>query len=313
VSNYNSFSLKNKMKNKKLAYLYLIITFCAWGSLYVVGKFVMGKVPVFMISSVRYIIAGIILFFIMKKMKPKKIEKQDYKYIFLIGFVGYFIATVAQLIGVKFSNASLASLVNSVNPIAIMLFAAIILKEKLTLKKVICIILAVVGVHTIIGGSNESGELIGILISLFAVISWSIVSVIVRRVTQKYDPIQITTYGIIIAAISTLPFSIGEFVITPNIQIDWTVVISLIYIGVVCTALAHFTWNKSLSMIEAGSCSLFYPIQPMMSVFLGWLFLGESININFVIGAGLIIVGVLISVIHNKDVEVDNKIQTKIQ
>lgn len=300
------------MKNKKMAYLYLIITFCAWGSLYVVGKFVMGKVPVLMISSVRYIIAGIILFFIMKKTNTKKIEKQDYKYVFLIGFVGYFIATVAQLIGVKFSNASLASLVNSVNPITIMLFAAIILKEKLTLKKIICIILAIVGVHTIIGGSNEGGQVIGILISLFAVISWSLISVIVRRVTQKYDPIQITTYGIIIAAVSTLPFSIGEFIMTPNIQLDWTVVLSLIYIGVVCTALAHFLWNKSLSMIEAGACSLFYPVQPMMSVFLGWMFLGENINVNFVIGAILIIGGVVFSVIGKKEEIVKNESEEKI-
>lgn len=300
------------MKNKKMAYLYLIMTFCAWGSLYVVGKFVMGKVPVLMISSIRYIIAGIILFFIMKKTKTKKIEKQDYKYVFLIGFVGYFIATVAQLIGVKFSNASLASLVNSVNPITIMLFAAIILKEKLTLKKIICIILAIVGVHTIIGGSNENGQVIGILISLFAVISWSFISVIVRRVTQKYDPIQITTYGIIIAAVSTLPFSIGEFIITPNIKIDWTVALSLIYIGVVCTALAHFLWNKSLSMIEAGACSLFYPVQPMMSVFLGWMFLGENIDINFVIGAILIIGGVVFSVIGKKEEIVKNEIEEKI-
>lgn len=193
-----------------------------------------------------------------------------------------------------------------------MLFAAIILKEKLTLKKIICIILAIVGVHTIIGGSNEGGQVIGILISLFAVISWSLISVIVRRVTQKYDPIQITTYGIIIAAVSTLPFSIGEFIMTPNIQLDWTVVLSLIYIGVVCTALAHFLWNKSLSMIEAGACSLFYPVQPMMSVFLGWMFLGENINVNFVIGAILIIGGVVFSVIGKKEEIVKNESEEKI-
>lgn len=300
------------MKNKRgIAYLYLITTFCAWGSLYVVGKFVMGKVPVLTISFIRYFIAGIILFFIMKKMKLKKIERQDYKYAFLIGFVGYFIATVAQLIGIKLSNASLASLVNSINPITIMLFAAIILKEKLTPKKIICIILAIVGVHTIIGGSNETGQILGILISVFAVISWSLISVVVRRVTQKYDPIQITTYAIIVAAVCTFPFSIGEFMITPNIQFNWQVIISLIYIGVVCTALAHFLWNKSLSMIEAGACSLFYPVQPMVAVFLGWMFLGESININFVIGAILIIGGVVFSVIGKKEVKVESEIKEK--
>lgn len=285
------------MVSKTKAYLYLLLTFFIWGSLYVVSKFVLGKIPVLTVSLMRYVIAGLVLYPILKKKKLPKIERQDYKYIVFVGFFGYFLAMGAQLIGTKLSNASMASLINSMSPIAIMLFAVLILKEKLTVIKFSCIIFSVIGVYIIVGGISGSGQIWGILISIFAVISWSLVSVVVRRITQKYDSFQVTTYGIIIAAICNLPFSIYELAVTPNVQFDWIVILSLLYMGLVCTALAHVWWNKCLSLIEAGTCSLFYPIQPMSSVLLGWLFLGESINMNFIFGAIFIVGGVVFCII----------------
>ncbi|NLK36177.1 MAG: DMT family transporter, partial [Gracilibacteraceae bacterium] len=79
------------------------------------------------------------------------------------------------------------------------------------------------------------------------------------------------------------------------------------YMGLVCTGLAHVLWNKSLSMLEAGTCSLFYPIQPMVAVLLGWLFLGESINLSFVFGAVLIIGGVVFSLLDINKVLISRK------
>ncbi|MBP2642392.1 MAG: DMT(drug/metabolite transporter) superfamily permease [Firmicutes bacterium] len=251
-----------KMKNETKAYIYLLVTFFTWGSLYVVSKFVLGKIPVITLSFLRYVISGAVLWPVLQQRKLKKIDKKDYKYVFGIGFWGYFVAIGAQLLGTKLSNASLAALVNSMNPVVIMLFAVVLLKEKLTLKKVVCGITAIIGVYIIVG-----------------------------------DAFQITTYGIVVAAICTLPFSVWEIMITPAIQFDGSIVVSLLYIAIVCTALAHVLWNKSLSLIEAGTCSLFYPMQPLVAVFLGWALLGESISINFVMGAVLIIGGVFVSLI----------------
>lgn len=288
------------MGNKKIAYLYLLITFCAWGSLYVVSKFVLGKVPVLTILFLRFFLAGIVLLFIVKHRKLKKIERKDYKYIILIGFAGYFVSTGAQLLGTKLSNASLASLINSLNPVAITVFAAFLLKEKFTLKKGIGIILAIIGVYSIVGGDNSVGQFWGIIVSIFSVLTWALVSVIVRRITSKYDALQVTTYAIFIAAICNLPFSMIELIFTPNVQFDWKVLLSLLYMGLVCTALAYVLWNKSLSMLEAGTCSMFYPLQPIVSVLLGSIFLGERINMSFVIGTVCILAGILLSIMNKK-------------
>jgi drug/metabolite transporter (DMT)-like permease len=290
------------MTDKKKAYLYLLFTFFAWGSLYVVSKFVLGKIPVITISFLRYAIAGSVLYILLKQRKLKKIEKRDYKYVFLIGFLGYFIAIGLQLLGTKLSSAALASLVNSMNPVVIMLFAVFILKEKLTVKKAVCGLFAIAGVYIIVGGADDSGQLSGIIVSIVSVILWSWVCVMVRKITQKYDAFQVTAYAIITAAICTLPFSMWELCVMPA-QFDRSAILSILYIGLICTAMSHLLWNKSLSMIEAGTCSLFYPLQPLIAVLLGCVFLGESINLNFVIGAILIIGGVLFSILEKPEAQ----------
>ncbi len=291
------------MQNKKMAYLYLVITTSAWGSLYVVGKFVLDKVPPFTVLFFRYFLAGFALFPILKftrahAKKPVKIERADYKYILLMGFLGYFLSVGSQLLGTKLSNASLASLINSMNPVFIIIFAVFILKEKLTFRKVAAVTAAIGGTYIILGGGSKSLHWAGIVISFISVITWSLMSVLVRKITQKYDSLTVTAYGMLIAMFFTLPAAGYELYRTPDVNLlQGPIILSLLYMGFVCTALPHFLWNTSLSMIEAGTCSLFYPLQPIVSVLLGGVFLGERLNVYFISGAVLIVFGVLIGLV----------------
>ena len=155
-------------ENRKKGYVFLIITFILWGSLYVVSKYVLGKMPTFTISFLRFVLAFLALSIITGKTE-KKIEKQDYKYILLIGVAGYFIAVGAQLLGTKYAGASMASLINSMNPVTMTIFGAILLKEKLNMRKIAGIILAVAGVYAILGNGAKTGAA-GIILSIFSVI-----------------------------------------------------------------------------------------------------------------------------------------------
>jgi drug/metabolite transporter (DMT)-like permease len=282
------------MKEKQKGYIYLIMTFVIWGSLYVVSKFVLGKLPTFTVSCSRFVLAFIALT-ILDRGKHKKLEKADYKYVLLIGVAGYFIAVGAQLLGTKYAGASLASLINALNPITMTFFAAWLLHEKITVKKVLGLILAILGVYAILGGNSQEVSGIGVGLSLFAVLLWSLVSVFTRKVTQKYDSIQITRYAIGVAAVCYLPICLGEVVGNSDIHFEMSWVVALLYMSVICTGVAYLLWNKSLSILEAGTCSAFYPIQPLVSAGLGIVFLHEQLGIAFVIGAVMITAGVLIN------------------
>lgn len=282
------------------SYLYLMITFMLWGSLYVVSQFVLGKIPTFTVAMFRYLIAFIALSFISLKSKKEKIEKSDYKYFFIMGFIGYFISVDCQLLGTKISGGSMVSLINSLNPIIISVMAMIILNEKLEINKIIGIILSLFGVYMIVGtGANI--EFIGVLISFIAVIGWAFMSVISRKTSNKYSALTLTKVSMLIATVCNIPVSFLEIQIThPLIQIDIGAILGILYMGIVCTAFTNILWNKSLSMLPANTCSAFYPIQTLTSSFLGVLVFHEILTTSFVLGSTFIIVGVLISLLFQK-------------
>ncbi len=280
-----------------LVYVYLFITFFLWGSLYVVSKYVLDKVPPFTVSLVRYAISFLILLIFIRIKKFRPIERRDYKYILIIGVFGYFVALVLQLLGTKYSNASFASLVNSLNPVVIMIMAAVFLHERLTFQKGAGLLLSIIGVYFIIGGVHGSDMMTGVVLSLISVLIWSYVSIVIRKISHAYHPLLITAWSMGVALVCTLPASALELARTP-VTWDAEVLLSLLYMAVMCTCVAHLLWNESLSLAEAGTCSAFYPVQPLTAAALGILFLGESVSLAFWTGSALILTGVMLCLVH---------------
>ena len=90
-----------EMERKRAGYLCLLLTFILWGSLYVVSKYVLGKMPPFTISLIRFILAFAAMAAATRDKGPK-FEKKDYKYILLIG-AG---KTESIIFGVRISRRS---------------------------------------------------------------------------------------------------------------------------------------------------------------------------------------------------------------
>ena len=280
-------------ENRK-AYFYLLVTFVIWGSLYVVSKYTLGKISPFTLSFFRFLVAVVTLTLMLGKPK-KKMEKSDWKYILLIGGAGYFLAVGAQLLGTKYTGASVASLINALNPVTMTLFAMLLLGEAVTVRKITGIALALVGVYVILGGGAAQLSMKGVLFSLFSVVVWSFVSVMTRKVTKKYEPLQITRNSVAVAMVFYFFAALAENRGGAAFEPDAACVTALLYMGSICTGLAYFLWNKSLSVLEAGVCSSFYPVQPLVASIMGILFLKEETGLNFWIGAVLIAVGIVIS------------------
>lgn len=284
-------------EQQRIAYAYLLLTFFLWGSLYVVSKFVLGKLPTFAVAFGRYFIGYLALTVIVSQKPKETIARKDYGYIFIIGFLGYSISVGMQLMGTKLAGPSLASLLNSTNPITISIMAALILKERLTWPKIAGLVLSLWGVYLIIG--NAAGvNIAGVILSFGSVILWSFMSVITRKVTRSYNPVTITRAAMGITVVSNLLICILELCVTSQpVEMDLMVFLGLCYIGIFCTALTLVLWNKSLSMLDASVCSAFYPVQTLTSSTLGILFLHETAGWPFFAGSALIIVGVLVSLL----------------
>jgi drug/metabolite transporter (DMT)-like permease len=173
-----------------------------------------------------------------------------------------------------------------------------LLGERLSFKKVISVLITVLGAGIIIGGA-ESGNILGILINLGSVSAWSFGSLMMKKACSKYDPISVTIYSMTVGFLFSLPTAFLELAFS---DFQWSslspmTLLWVLYIGVVCTAGALLYWNKGLAILDAGTGSLFLPVQPVVSTFLGVLILGEIVTFQFLLGSVLVILGILYAVL----------------
>ncbi len=289
-----------KMKQSLLGAVCLSLAASLWGGMYVVSKYVLDFIPPLTLVWLRYVVAFVVLYAILKTIQVKSktretIQMKDWLLLGWIGFIGYFVSIAFQFIGTKLSDAHTGSLITSATPAFMVVFATLILKEKLTGRKVISVILASIGVTIVIGWDTKAGDyFLGSMILVGAAITWALLSVYVKIASARFTSLTITTYAVMFALVFTTPVMIWELQSNAADYDSALVIMGVIYLGVVSTAGAFFLWNKGLEMMDAGIGSLFFFFQPLVGSFLGWLILNEKLGINFFVGAILIIAGVVI-------------------
>jgi drug/metabolite transporter (DMT)-like permease len=284
-------------KNSRyLGSFYLTLAASIWGGMYVVSKIVLAVIPPLELVWIRYLVALIALVVCGLAMKTSwRIRRRDLPLILAIGVIGYAISITAQFAGTKLTSAQTGAVITSATPAFMVLFARLLLKEKLTWRKGLSVILATIGVLLIVGGGDlGDANLLGGAILVVAALTWAFMSVLVKRVPADYPQLVVTTYAILVAAVVMTPVALGQ-----SAGIDWeafsepTIWLGVLYLGVVSTAGAFLLWNKGLQLVEAGSGGLYFFFQPLVGTLLGWLVLGEQVGLLFWIGAALILAGVL--------------------
>jgi drug/metabolite transporter (DMT)-like permease len=291
------------LKNTILGSIYLALASSIWGGMYVVVKIVVSVIPPLELVWMRYLVAIVALLVIGLLTRQKwRIDRRHFFIIILIGVIGNAISIVTQETGTMLSSAQMGAIITSSTPAFMVIFARLLLKERLTLKKGFSVCLATLGVFLIVGAGhvNLSSKLGGISL-LIAALTWALMSVLVKLVPSEYSQIVVTTYSVLVALIVLTPFVLPRLheINTPQL-IHPTIWGGVLYLGIISTACGFLLWNRGLQMLNASSGGLFFFFQPVVGALLGWLILGENIGITFWIGTILILSGVLLVIKEKK-------------
>jgi len=271
-----------------------------WGGMYVVSKYALDYIPPFTLLWLRYVTAICVLYPLAARQQKTALTRHDHRAFLLVGLVGYVVSVGLQFIGTRLSSAHNGAIITSASPAFILLFAWLMLGERLTARKLLSVMLATVGVIIVVGWDTGSGgggnALLGNLALIGAAVTWALLSVLARKFSASLSPLVITTGAVFWAAIMTTPLMVVEWRFLPvhglGSPLLWGAVL---YLGVVATAGAFYFWNKGLSLVEAGTASVFFFLQPVVGAVLGWLVLGEQLTTSFFIGGGVILLAVLIA------------------
>ena len=228
-----------------------------------------------------------------------KIAKEDWKYFFVVGLLGYFLTISMVQTGISLTGASMAALINSLTPVSVTIMAVLILKEKITPIKCMCLVLALAGTVIVTKGATGQSDVLGIVVVLISVLCWGVASVYMRRLTSKYPAILVTTYSMAISLIFHIPAGIATAV-TSESNFSLKCLVVLLYLGFVGSGVAQYTWTQCLSVLPASTCSLFYPLQAVFSALLGAVILHETFRPTFFLGLLLISIDVVICTLETK-------------
>lgn len=287
------------MNCTRKAYGLLVLTFFLWGSVYVAGKLVSDEIPAVLLACLRCVAAMVPLGLMARRHAGVRIEPEDRKWFLLVGFTGYFLTILMIQVGIALTGASMAALINSLTPVMVTVLAAVLLKERITPVKVICLLLALTGAAVITRGVSSHGQVLGITAVLTAVVSFAAASVYLRKLTAKYPAVLVTTYSMAVSLLFHIPAGIFTAVTQPVVITPLGVAVVL-YLGFAGSGAAQYTWTKCLSLLPASTCSLFYPLQPMFTAVLGAWILGETFTMSFFAGLLLISLDIVLSTIETQ-------------
>lgn len=281
-----------KKSNKVLGSLLLSLAASIWGGMFVVVKNIVTIIPPVELVWCRYVVAVITLLIICKAKKIKwHWDWHNGSLMILAGIIGNTISIVTQETGTWLASAQAGAVITTSTPTFMVIFAWLILHEKITRSKMVSLIMATLGVLIIVGlHFNGHHPLLGAGFLIIAALTWALMSVINKLISPQYSVFQITTVTIIVAIIC----------LTPIVIINWSTTLSqvsfqsfnvwgsLLYLGAISTAAAFVMWNRGLQIMNAASSGLFFLFQPIVGTLLGWLLLNEQITWNFLIGSLLI-------------------------
>ena len=269
-----------------------------WGGMYVVSKVVLEIIPPFALVTIRLLLGMLTLAIALLIRGFPKIPRKQFLQVVGVGFVGYGVSLSLQFLGTKMSTAANGSLVTSATPAFVLVFAALLLRERITRLRLTALALATLGVVAVI--DPRSAQLnpqlfLGNLALIGAAITWALYSVLVRRTTQDVDVLLFSLVAFLGGLPVTLPAGAWELRTLGMGEITLGVVGGILFLGVISTALAMVLWNTAFALVDASLASLTFFAQPVVGTLLGWLFLGEQITPLFLLGGFLIGLGLVIS------------------
>ena len=288
-------------------YTFLTICVVVWGSNFVFGKILVQDFSPTLLTMLRLLF--IVLFLIglsSYKKHFKRVNKSDLLAILFLGVIGVFINQWSFFVGLQTADPTTSALILATTPILTGFLAAIFLKEKLTIRMLMGSIMAIIGIYYVVTTGNSSSLHFdkGLLWIVVTMITFAIMIIMTRVLSQRLDPLTITLYSNIVGFIVSIPF---VFLLDTPLRIssnlsDWTLLIGT---AVVVHGIANLIWNNNIRHVDASKASILSNLEPFVAMIMGLILLYKPITGAEILGSLFIVGGVVLSTYQRKKLNSD--------
>ncbi|MFB9326714.1 DMT family transporter [Paenibacillus aurantiacus] len=278
--------------------LFLVLANLFWAGNYVFGKSIVETMTPLQMTVSRWCVAVCFLFPI-----TQLVEKPDWRAVLrkwklllvmsVFGIIGYNFLLYEAL---RFTTSMNAALVNAMNPALIMLLSALVLRERVTAKHSLGLLLSLFGVLLVLT-KGQLGQLLhldyneGDLLMLLAILVWSIYSIVGRR-AASIPPIAATAMSALFGLALLMPFAFafGAF----DFEVNRETATGILYMGIFPSVGSFIFWNAAIREIGASRAGIYLNLITVFTAVFSVL-MGQSITVAQVLGGLLVFAGVYVT------------------
>jgi O-acetylserine/cysteine efflux transporter len=270
--------------------LLAVLVPCLWGFGFVIAKPVMGQFPPILLNGLRWSLTGLLMFWFFP------FPKKAFKKLLIISFIGCTIQYSLTYSGLNMIDATSATLfIQAEIPFGI-LIAFLILGERPSIKNIVGLIIAFIGIIILTGSPNLEGKILGVTILLLGALFWSFAQVLAKPISEEIGGLTLTAWLGIFAGpqciIASFIFEGNPIYYLSNADLKaWMVVI---YLALAMNVLGYSIWYHVLSKHPVNYIMPVLLLFPVTGLLTAIFLLGESPTTFAYIGGSIIVCGVAI-------------------
>ncbi len=287
--------MKEKLKDK-INYLCVFGAGCLWGiiSLFLKPLLNLGFTQVQTVA-LRCLVAALILgvYMAVNEKELFKIKLKDLWVFLGTGLLSLMFFSITYFYSMTYNGVCVAVILLYTSPVFVMLFSLLLFKEKVTIKKIIAVVITILGCVLVSGlAGGKSIGAVGIILGLCSGIGYALYSVFSRFALQKnYSSVTISFYTFLFCGIGCLPFSEP---LKMAIRLNTDSIFLILGLGFICCVLPYLLYTKGLEKVENTKASVIVAVEPVVASLIGVFVYYEQMTTPKIIGIILVLAAVII-------------------
>lgn len=293
---------KIRMSSSAKGYIFAILSAVAYGTnpIFALPLYHDGM-DVNSVLLLRYAI-GVLAMFLMIALHNRKslvIGLKDMGGLAIMGVL-MVLSSIALFASYDYLSAGIASTLLFFYPVMVSLIMAFMYKERLGFRKVLCLIIAFIGVATLSKGDDGTGiSWWGFTLVMLSSFSYSLYLVYINRGPMKHLSSSVVTFYVLAVGFLVL---VGNSILSGGVQLPshaWSW-LNILGLGILPTIVSLWCTSQAISLIGSTQTAIFGAMEPLTAVVLGILILGEKLTLMPAIGMTLIFISVTLLVMQKK-------------
>jgi drug/metabolite transporter (DMT)-like permease len=253
-----------------------------------------------MLGFLRFVLASaLMLVFIVVMYSFEQVAatvRKEWKPLLVLGLLYVAIPNVAQNIGLQSGTSSIASVIQSSGPVMTLIFAVLLLKERMTSMKAVGTVVAIAGTFLLVasgGISLQDEDFTSNVLILISATSYGLAWVSAKRMLERNPPVLIIglslMFGTALLAVA-VPFE------SPMVfEVNTDSVVNLLVLGLLCGSISSLLYLSSLEKREVSRMAFFIYLMPVFASVFAWVLRGEGVETWTAVCGLIIVAGILIA------------------